>query len=83
MTINQFCLRFHINKRDPLKELVFDIFHTAEVSRTLSIVSTDNLFYDDDYFGNEFALTHSKDYLYYLARSPLSQIFDNDSSPQN
>ena len=34
-------------------------------------------------FGNEFAFTHSKDYLYYLARSPLSQIFDNETSPQN
>ena len=28
-------------------------------------------------FGNEFAFTHSKGYLiYYLARSPLSRIFD-------
>ena len=34
-------------------------------------------------FGNEFAFTHSKDYLYYLARSSLSQIFDNETSPQN
>ena len=29
-------------------------------------------------FRNEFAFTHTKDYLYYLARSPLSQIFDNE-----
>ena len=34
-------------------------------------------------FGNEFAFTHSKDYLYYLACSPLSHVFDNDTSPQN
>ena len=34
-------------------------------------------------FGNKFVFTHSKDYLYYLARSPLSQIFDNETSPQN
>ena len=34
-------------------------------------------------FNNEFAFTHSKDYIYYLARSPLSQIFDNETSPQN
>ena len=34
-------------------------------------------------FRNEFAFTHSKDYLYYLARSPLSQIFDNETSPQS
>ena len=34
-------------------------------------------------FGNEFAFTHSKDYLYYLAHSPLSQIFENETSPQN
>ena len=33
--------------------------------------------------GNEFLFTHSNDYLYYLARSPLSQIFDNETSPQN
>ena len=29
------------------------------------------------HFGNEFVFTHSKDYLYYLAHSPLSQILDN------
>ena len=34
-------------------------------------------------FDNEFAYTHSKDYLYYLARSTLPQIFDNEISPQN
>ena len=34
-------------------------------------------------FGNECASTHSKDYLYYLDRSTLSQIFDNATSPQN
>ena len=34
-------------------------------------------------FDNEFAFTHSKDYLYYLALSPLSQIFDNGTSPKN
>ena len=34
-------------------------------------------------FGNEFVFTNSKDYLYYLARPPLSQIFDNETSPQN
>ena len=33
-------------------------------------------------FGNNFVFTHSKDYLYCLARSPLSQIFDNETSPQ-
>ena len=33
--------------------------------------------------GNEFPFTHSKDYLHYLARSSLSQIFDNDTSPRN
>ena len=45
------------------------------------------LFFDEDYlsqnFGNEFAFMHSKDYLYYLARSPLPQVFGNDTSPQN
>ena len=30
-------------------------------------------------FDNELVFTHSKDYLYYLARSPLSQI----TSPKN
>ena len=34
-------------------------------------------------FGNEFAFTHSKHYLYYLARSPLSQIIDNETLQQN
>ena len=34
-------------------------------------------------FDNEFAFTHSKDYLYYLARSPLSQIFYNETLPKN
>ena len=35
-------------------------------------------------FGNEFAFTHSKYYLYYfVARSPLSQIFDNETLPKN
>ena len=34
-------------------------------------------------FGNEFVFTHSQDYLYHLARSPLSQIFDNETLPQN
>ena len=34
-------------------------------------------------FGNEFAFTRSKDYLYYLAGSPLSQIFDDETLPQN
>ena len=33
-------------------------------------------------FGNEFGFTHSKHYLYYLARSPLSQIFNKETSPQ-
>ena len=33
--------------------------------------------------GNEFVFTNSKDFLYYLARLPLSQIFDNEISPQN
>ena len=32
---------------------------------------------------NEFAFKHSKDYLYYLARSPLSQIFDNETTELN
>ena len=34
-------------------------------------------------FDNEFAFKQSKDYLYYLARSSLSQIFDNETLPQN
>ena len=34
------------------------------------------------HFGNEFAFTQCKDYLYYLARSHLSQIFDNETSQQ-
>ena len=34
-------------------------------------------------FGNEIVFTNSKDYLYYLARSTLSQIFDRETSPQN
>ena len=33
--------------------------------------------------GNKFVFTHGKSYLDYLARSPLSQIFDNETSPQN
>ena len=28
--------------------------------------------------GNEFVFTHRKDYLYYLARSSLSQLCDNE-----
>ena len=44
----------------------------------LGLVSMDNFFLTKIIchrnFDNEFALTHSKDYLYYLARSPLSQI---------
>ena len=34
-------------------------------------------------FVNDFAFTHNKDYLYFIARSSLSQIFDNETSPQN
>ena len=46
-------------------------------------------FFGEDYlpqnldFGNEFAITHSKDYVYYLARLPLSQIFDIETSLWN
>ena len=47
------------------------------VQPVLGLVSTDND------FGNEIAFKHSKDYLYYLARSPLSLILDNETSPQN
>ena len=43
--------------------------------------------FDEDYFchrnfGNEFVSTYII-ILYYLARSPLSKIFDNETSPQN
>ena len=43
---------------------------------------------DEDYyclgnFGNEFVFTPLKDYLYYLDRSPLSQIFEYTLSTQN
>ena len=33
-------------------------------------------------FGNEILFKNSKDYLYYLARSPLSQIFEKQTLPQ-
>ena len=50
------------------------------VRRKNSLVSTDNFSLTriicHRNFGNEFAFTHSKGYLYYLARSPLSRIFD-------
>ena len=69
------------------------IFQPVSKSEFLASLKTKNLFYTDIFsltkiichrnFGNEFALTHSKDYLYYLAPSPLSQIFDNNNSPQN
>ena len=51
------------------------------------VASPRRMFFDEDSlsqkFGNEFVFTHSKDYLYYLARSTLSQIFNNETSPQN
>ena len=57
------------------------------VQGQLALVSTDSVSLTkiicDRNFGNEFGFTHSKYYLHYLARSPLSQIFDNETSPQN
>ena len=36
------------------------------------------------HFGNEFARSHTAKITYiYLARSPLLQIFDNETSPKN
>ena len=53
----------------------------------VSLVSTDNFSLTKIIchrnFGNEFAFTHNNDYLYYFARSTLSQIFDNETLPQN
>ena len=56
-------------------------------TKSLSLISTDisslTKIICHRNFGNEFAFTHCKYYLYYLARSPLSQISDNETSPQN
>ena len=42
--------------------------------------------FDEDYLVTETLAmslrSHSKDYLHYLARSPLSQIFYDETSPQ-
>ena len=59
----------------------------AQLVGALGRVSTDNVslmkFLCHRNFGNEFVFTHRKDFFYYLARLPLSQIFDNETLPQN
>ena len=54
----------------------FHFFNLMDIFSLTNIICHRN-------FGNEFAFTHTKDYLYYLARSPFSQIFDNETLPQN
>ena len=52
----------------------------------VGLVSTDNISVTKIIchrtFCNEMAFTHSKDNLYYLPLSHLSQIFDEETSPQ-
>ena len=62
-------------KRNEKLHRILNLFPTDNFSLTKIICHIN--------FGNEFAFTHNKDYLYHLARSPLSQIFDNETSPQN
>ena len=43
-------------------------------------------FFGADYLSETLTMSlrsHSKNYIYYIARSPLSQIFDSEISPQN
>ena len=60
---------------------------TAPRISSLGLVSTENVSLKNIIchrnFGNEFAFIHCIDYLYYLARKPMSQIFEIKTLPQN